>query len=206
MGTLKKGVFMIKFNFAGHDKNRQLHIIGIDLQLSSYQKTFDCSTPDWQNKSLAMAIGERTVGTAHFIDLRDEDIDITQLTQRHLHDMGKMYNTTLDERAKSEFRASYVAFAKSVCQPDTYFLSHQLICRTTGAFIDGHVSRFESVEEGAQQRRMYISENRILASTDLGGDVYRNGLLVGHIDFLGILLDNVPYGGQEYSPIDELPQ
>ncbi len=191
------------FNFVGYNKQQQQHIIGIDLDKNSYQKTFDCSTPEKADAALGVAIVESQKGKSVMIDLRSEDIDIETLTQWHLHTMGHMYNKILDIPADTTFKSSYLAYAKSACNPDAYHLSNQYICRDSGLFIDGSVDCVKDLAEAKLARSKFIEDNNLGVSTDLGGEVYKEGVFVGYLSYNGELWDNVFYGGQKGQVIED---
>jgi len=187
---------MNKFIFAGYDSNKQLQVVGIDKNMSSYQRNFDCSTKDKAKASLGMAMAERDTGESAFIDLRDDFVNIDTLSQLHLHLMATAYNSKLDKPADTRFVHSYIAFARSICEPSAYYLSHQEIDRFSGQYLGGEVSRVTTLEEARTSRAKFISEWGLGGSTDLGGEVYRNGVFEGYISYNGGLWQNVPYGGQ----------
>lgn len=185
------------FIFAGNDANGDYTQIGIDLSKSSYQRKFDCSTEAKAKASLGAALAEDQMGEAVLIDLRSPFIDLDKLNQSHFHTMGNMYNNLLDVPAASQFKTAYLAYADSVCFPDRYFLSNQEICRTSAAYVYGEVHEFYTLEEGRKLREKFIAENNLGISTDLGGEVFKGGSLVGYIGFNGSLLSDVPYGGRD---------
>lgn len=187
---------MEQFIFAGYDSNGNLAVKGINLSMTSYQRDFDCSDNDKAKAALGIAMVEDQTRESAFIDLRDKRINFDSLTQLHFHTMGKMYNDVLNVPADTPFKSSYIAYALSIFTPDRYFLSNQAICRNTGMFLGGAVSEFKTLQEGKRLRLNYIDENELGASTDLGGEVYRNGAFVGYFSYGGRLWDDVFYGGR----------
>jgi hypothetical protein len=190
---MKKSIFIFKST----KKNNKQIIVGIDTKKKSYQRIFDTSNIKKTATSLGQIQLEQAAKGSIVINIQDDNIDGSKLTQLHYHRMAELYNETLDVPAGCEFQMAYVAYAISVLFPDEWLLSNQCIDRFGHTFESGEVLTVDNVEDGRLKRRKFIEEEDVGSSTDLGGEVFKNGVIVGSYSYNGRLFSHVGYGGQD---------